>query len=435
MRTATRDNRAIRSERSDVLKEARALTAKGNLTPAEQRQFDGLMREAEDLRVEYEALENRMMGEFRGGQPDGGGRQQTTRDKDHAEAFRSYLRFGKNEMPQEHRQFLDGNFRAALEARDMTTGGGNALQGIGGGYLVPVGFSDQIETALKFSGNLMKYCTIMPTETGAPLPWPTADDTQQQAEIIGESQQVSTQDVSLSNVIFGAYKYSSKMVKVSLELAQDSAFPIEDWLIGVLGTRFARKLNTDFTVGTGINQPKGLVTAALAAGNIVNAVGCAANTGSIEGANSIGSNDLFSLVHAVDPLYREDPSCRFMMHDQTRKALSQILDKYGRPLWPLSLVEGAPDHICGYPVALNNAMDQLQPAPSSPPVAKYTVAFGPMKKYLFRRVKDMSLLVLRERFADFGQIAYIAYMRADGNLLSAAQESAQCPIALLKNLA
>ncbi len=330
-------------------------------------------------------------------------------------------------MPVEHRQFLDGNFRAGIEARDMGTGGGNALQGVGGGYLVPVGFADAIETALKFSGNLMKYCTILPTETGQPLPYPLADDTQQQAEIIGEGQQVTEQDVNLNNIIFGAYKLSSKMVKYSLELAQDSAFPIEDWLIGVLGTRFSRALNQYFTTGTGTNQPKGLVTAALAAGNTVNAIGSASNDGTSASTNTIGSDDLFNLIHAVDPLHREDPSCRFLMHDQTRKALSQVKDKYGRPLFPMSLVSGAPDIIAGYEVGLDNAMDQLQSGPSSPPVAKYTVAFGPMKKYVFRRVRDMSLLILRERFADFGQLAAIAFMRVDGNLLNAAQEAAQCP--------
>jgi HK97 family phage major capsid protein len=217
-------------------------------------------------------------------------------------------------------------------------------------------------------------------------------------------------------------------------LIQDSYFPIEEWLTGVLATRFSRALNQHFTNGTGTGQPKGLITAAVAAGNIVNAVGSSANTGNADGKNTIGSTDLQNLVHACDPMYREDPSCRFLMHDQTRKALAQVLDKYGRPLFPQSLVSGAPDMIAGYEVGLDNAMDQLQSAASSPPVTKYPIAFGPLRKYLFRRVRDMSLMVLTERFSDYGQVAYIAFMRADGNLLSAAQESAQAPIALLANV-
>jgi len=47
-------------------------------------------------------------------------------------------------------------------------------------------------------------------------------------------------------------------------------------------------------------------------------------------------------------------------------------------------VSGAPDMIAGYAVGLDNAMDHVQSATSSPPVTKYTIAFGPMKKYLCR---------------------------------------------------
>jgi len=122
-----------------------------------------------------------------------------------------------------------------------------------------------------------------------------------------------------------------------------------------------------------------------------------------------------------------------MMHDQTRKRLAQQLDKFGRPIFPYSPVNGAEeDFIMGYRVCLNNAMDQLQTSASSPPVTRNVIAFGPLKKYVARRVKDMSMLVLRERFADYGQLAYLLFTRWDGNLLNAAQESAQSPIALLQ---
>jgi HK97 family phage major capsid protein len=413
------ENRDLRQQRYTVLTEARALKEKGAaMTPQERSKLARLVGQAQQLRERIERVEGEMMGTVRGGAIETETRTETTRDRDHQEAFRSYLRYGKNEMPVEHRQFLETHFRARSETRDMVTGGGNALQGVGGGYLVPIGFSDRIETALKFSGNLMKVCEVMPTETGAPLPWPTADDTQQQAELIGEGQQVTEGDVNLSNIIFGSYKFSSKLVKCSIELVEDSYFPIEDWLADVLGVRFARALNQYFTTGTGTNQPRGLVTAVQAAGNVVQAVGSSANTGNADGTNTIGSTDILNLIHSVDPLYREDPSCRL---------------KYGRLLFPQTLVSGAPDMICGYEVALNNAMDQLQSTPSSPKVTRYTMAFGPMKKYLVRKVKDLSLMVLRERFMDYGLLAYIAWMRVDGNLLSGAQEAAQAPLALLSN--
>ena len=42
-----------------------------------------------------------------------------------------------------------------------------------------------------------------------------------------------------------------------------------------------------------------------------------------------------------------------------------------------------------------------------------------MKKFCVRRVKEMSILRLSERFADFGQVAFLAFGRYDSNLLDA----------------
>ena len=137
---------------------------------------------------------------------------------------------------------LDVSERAILrrETRDMgTSGSGAGVATSGGGILVPVGFVHDVEAGLKYFGPMLNgtgdgrdgYPTVIPTETGQILPWPTSNDTTVVGEIIGEGQQVSTNDVTLGSINFGAFKFSSKMVKVSMELLQDSAFPIEDWLI------------------------------------------------------------------------------------------------------------------------------------------------------------------------------------------------------------
>lgn len=50
---------------------------------------------------------------------------------------------------------------------------------------------------------------------------------------------------------------------------------------------------------------------------------------------------------------------------------------------------------------------------------KKTVAFGALDKYLIRRVKELAVLRLVERFADYGQVAFLGFARYDGNLLDA----------------
>jgi len=58
---------------------------------------------------------------------------------------------------------------------------------------------------------MLKAATILPTDTGQPLPYPTANDTAVTGELVGEAQQVTTADVTLGNIIFNAFKYSTKM--------------------------------------------------------------------------------------------------------------------------------------------------------------------------------------------------------------------------------
>ena len=48
-----------------------------------------------------------------------------------------------------------------------------------------------------------------------------------------------------------------------------------------------------------------------------------------------------------------------------------------------------------------------------------SMLFGDLQKQIIRKVKDMSVLRLNERYADFGQVGFIAFMRIDGSLVDA----------------
>jgi HK97 family phage major capsid protein len=200
---------------------------------------------------------------------------------------------------------------------------------------------------------------------------------------------------------------------VSVELLQDSAFNMDNFLADAFAVRFGRGYERDFTIGNGSGVPTGLLTAVLASGAVpVIAVGSAANTGGSEnGTNSIGTNDLISLEHSVDPSYRR--SAKFMLHDNSLKVIKQLLDKFGRPIWVPSLSSGAPSTILGYSYVINQSL------PSSVSATKNTVLFGDMSKYVIRKVRDMNVLRLNERYADFGQVGFLAFSRADGNLVDA----------------
>jgi HK97 family phage major capsid protein len=390
----------------------------------EEREVDRLLDRAGALKARIEAMED-AMHDIRGGQPGAGYTPvQHEERKEHRKAFQTYLRVGAGGLNAEQRSLL-------VEFRDMGTGGQGAFPGATSGFFVPVGFVNQVEDAMKYYGPMLDggtgMPTIMPTDTGQPMPFPAADDTSVVGEQIGENQQVTTQDVNIEQVIFGAWKYSTKLVKVSLELLQDSAFDIEKFLTTEFGRRLGRIVNTKTTIGAGTTEPLGIVTAIVTGGNIVTAVGAYSNDGA-SGPNTVGSDDLTNLEHAVDPLYR--PGARYMMHDSTLKNLKKVKDRYGRPLWQESTRDGSPATINGYEYAINNDMDQLQTEASSPAAVRRTVIFGDLSKHVIRRVRQLSVLRLSERFADFGQVAFLGFGRYDSNSLDIGHRAQ----AILQNL-
>jgi HK97 family phage major capsid protein len=199
-------------------------------------------------------------------------------------------------------------------------------------------------------------------------------------------------------------------VKISLELAQDSAFDLETFVAEACGTRLGRAWEEHFTVGTGSGQPTGILTAVAASGATpVIAQGANENSG-LSGdtsLNSIGWSDVVNLEHSVDKSYRRGAS--YMLHDSTVSRLQRTLDRFGRPLYVPGM-NGEPDRLNNYPIIVNNAMPEIA-------ASNVVMAFGQFEKYKIRRVKDFQVLVLRERYADLGQIAYIGFARADANLV------------------
>lgn len=278
------------------------------------------------------------------------------------------------------------------EARALGT-----TSGAVGGNLVPTGFVRNVETALLTFGGMREVSNIIRTEEGNSLPIPSINDTGNVGAILAENTQVAEQDVAFGQVTMTSYKYSSKMVRVSVELLQDSAVNVESILGRALGERIGRITNTHFTTGTGTGQPQGVVTGA--------AQGVVAATG---GATSITFANLVSLVHSVDPAWRAN--ARFMMHDTTLRAIKQMVDAQNRPLWLAGMASGEPDTILGYPYTINQDMPVMAANAKS-------VLFGDFSVYWIRDVLGLTLVRDDSRFVDFHQVAFLAFSRHDGRIV------------------
>jgi HK97 family phage major capsid protein len=339
-------------------------------------------------------------------------------------AFWNYCFNGESNLSKEERALLQrpaaekrttGQLSGAPFAATASWGSGSA-----GGFLVPVGFQRELEVAMKAYGNLLGDCRVLDTATGQPLYWPTVNDTTQEAAVVGEADEVTEQDVTFGNTVFGAYKFKSGLVRMSLELQQDAFESIEDIVKNLFAIRFGRGLNRAFTTGNGSTEPTGILTA-IDNNSVptVETVGDFDNTGisGHDGTNSIGYEDLVNLLHGVDPAYRDNPSSKFVMHDQTLSQLRKILDKFGRPIWQPGVATAAPSTILDKPYSINQQMPLI--SGHAIVAGNPVIVFGDLQKFVIRRVREMSIMRLVERYAEFGQTALLAFARYDSNLVDA----------------
>ena len=254
--------------------------------------------------------------------------------KAYAAAFYKMLRVGVSGLDSQQQALLNGGFRGIDPQGALTPATGS-----GGGYIVPQGFEDILEEARKWFGGIDQFADVITTDTGNPLPWPTANDTVNTGEIIGVNTQLTQAQPSFGQVMFGGYIFSSKIVLVPLALMQDSAFNLDVWLPKQLGVRIARIQNNKFTVGVGGGtEPTGVVTAAAAAGNVV--------TMPTGNTASISVDNFTDLETAVDKSYRM--GAKYMLNDKTLQLVKKLKDGQGRSLWlpglASSLAGGYPNH-------------------------------------------------------------------------------------------
>jgi len=272
--------------------------------------------------------------------------------------------------------------------------------GAAGGFTVPEDFWRSLEESLLAFGGMREVSTVIRTDSGADLPVPTTDDTANKGVILAENTAVAEQDVTFGQIVLQAFKYSSKMIRVSVELLQDSAFNLSEFLGRALGERIGRITNDHFSVGTGTGEPRGIVVAS-----------SAGKTGLTGQTTSVIYDDLVDLQHSIDPAYRAQ-GARWMFHDTTLASLKKLKDLNNLPLWIAGMASREPDRILGDTYVINQSMAVMAANAKS-------ILYGALQKYMIRDVRGVTLVRLDERFADFHQVAFLAFSRHDGDLIDA----------------
>lgn len=413
------NSRQLREQRARVAQEMLDITSGADgrlLTREEIENWERCERQISDIDANIRIAEAREAAEAaQRGAPDpaidparaaGGDDTDDERSEQaaYARAYGEFLRHGSGGVDAETRALLQRGFVPGKELRAQGVGTGSA-----GGYIVPTGFRQKIVERLKAWGAVENVAEIIETETGNPLPWATNDDTANVGAILAENTAVTEQDMTLGTDTLGAYTYTSKLIRVSLQLLQDSAFDVEAFLARKFAERLGRATNAHFTTGTGSSQPQGVVTGA--------SLGKAGATGQ---TTTVTYNDLIDLLYSVDAAYRQAGAGRtgFMAHDLSIGAVRKIRDDsggagLGRPIWEPSIQVGQPDTLLGQPIIANNDMPVMAASAKSILFGDYETA------YVVRRVLGIQSLRLEERYAEFLQVGFLAFLRTDGKVQDA----------------
>jgi len=393
----------LRAQRDAVAKKANDLN---NKYPADQRmpaaeaaQLDTILNEIEAIDAEI-ARENRLAqvaGEraeheaaMNAATSNGGGATSE------ASALRAVLTGGLSALSQEQRNAMMARVNPDIRAAMSTTTGSE------GGYTVATEFSRNLIQAMRAEFAVRSVAGSILTSTGAQMLFPTADSTSEEGEIVGQNASVSAGETTFGQASMDVYKYSSKSIALPFELLQDSMFDIEAYIQTLLRLRLGRIQNRHHTVGTGSSQPRGVVTAA-GAGKV----------GASGQVATVTYDDLVDLEHSVDPYYR--PAGRFMLHDDSLRAVRKIKDGNNRPIFVPGYEQGnpggAPDRLLGRQIVINQHMAAMAANAKS-------ILFGDFSKYLVRDVMDVTLFRMTDSaYTLKGQVGFVAFCRSGGNMV------------------
>lgn len=389
---------ALRERRNALAKEAKNLLAqKGDTvwTKEDKSKFDDFADQIEAIDSQVETMQ-RMLDQ----DAERNFRDAPTVDnpKDKAAAA---ARAALAKMLREGPSALNAEEHAMIRNTMSTTTGSQ------GGYTVQSTVANELVDLIAGYRGMRDVAQVIRTSNGAPLSYPKSDGTSEEGEIIAENGSATGADPSFDTVGVNTFKFGSKKFGIPIELLQDSNIDIVSFINKRIRDRIGRIQNKKFSIGTGTGEPNGLTVAA--------SVGKTGTTGQ---TLTVIYDDLVDLVESVDYAYDENGNLKFMLSQAIRKVVRKIKDTAGRPIWTPSYDGGiatrVPDQLLGYDVELNNHM----PAPAAN--AK-SIAFGALDRYLIRDAMEVTLFRFEDSaYVGNGQIGFLAWCRAGGNLLDTA---------------
>lgn len=301
-------------------------------------------------------------------------------------AFESYLRKGDEA----------GKGASVEEIKTMQIGSSPD-----GGYLVRPQYSARIIQKSFETSPIRQLATVesVSTDTYKFI----VDFDEFDADFVAElATRSTTSNTNFSEKTISVHEIYAKP-KVSQQLLEDSAINVESYVMSRIQDKLTRKQNTAFITGTGVNEPKGILS-----------YSNGTTYGTVEQRSTASSgvivwNDLLNLMGDLKDKYHANAT--YLMCRQT--FLSEILTNLGgdgQYIVNIFEKDGVPVSIAGYPVKF----DADFPAVTSNALA---VAFGDFRE-AYTIVDRVGLSVLRDPYSAKPAVEFYARQRVGGEVVN-----------------
>ncbi len=329
---------------------------------------------------------------------------------DERDAFRRYLRTGAR----------------SPELRAMGDSGT-------GGFLFPAELQAELAVTLKEYAALVADFSPIETDHGRPLKYPVRNfagsGTSTVGSLVAENpaagggpdggSTILENDAVFNQATLNAYTFTSDIHQISMQLEEDSALPIEGVVRDFSAEAIGRALSAYSISGLGVgsSQPLGVIPAASAQGAsgagtsggyvqlpaaaTVKVLGNAATTELTTG--TLSPQSLSAMINAIDPAYY--PTSAWYMSPVQWSNTLLLSDSSSRPF--AQFTDGVEKNLMGFPVKIANEIPALAASTVGGPV------FGSLSKGMFYRSAGFEVLRLKERYAEWLQVGFVGYHRAD----------------------
>lgn len=264
-----------------------------------------------------------------------------------------------------------------------------------GGYLVPDEFENTLVSGLEEEGSIRSLAHVFTTSNGVhKIP---VVQTKGTANWIDENGSYGDSDDVFGQEQIDAHKVGT-VIKVSEELLNDSAFDLEKYFREEFARRIGAKEEEAFIVGDGSKKPTGILHTSGGA-----EVGVTAASD-----KAITADEVIDLFYSVKAPYRKNAV--WVLNDSTVRAIRKLKDSNGQYLWQPALHEGDHETLLGKKILTSPYMPEIG-------AGQKVVMFGDLSFYWIGDRQGITFKRLNERYADMGQVGFLASKRVDGKLV------------------